>query len=163
MVRMLCVGALVACLSTAWGDDKEASFEELVPPVMVAVSKIDPEAGVVWVQTVRANGTPKYKGEANPPARQPEVIVVQLNPKAEFKGLQFRGGFTDTAGKAVAAADALKRLKVLDVVLLSGDGGKVHPLYLNAVKADTLVLTLERQEAPKLPPSGGIKVVPKDK
>ena len=162
MLRTLCLGLLGVCLSTARADDKP-SFEELVPPVMAVVNKVDAGAGVVQVYTVRANGTPKYKGEASPPPRQPELIVVRIDPRAELEGLQFRGAFTDTAGKPVPAADALKRLKALDVVLLSGDGGKVNPLYLNAVKADTLVLTLERQEAPKLPPGGGIKVVPKDK
>jgi hypothetical protein len=162
MLRVLSVGVLLASFAIAEADDKP-SFEELVPPVLAVVNKVEAEAGVVQVYTVRANGTPKYKGEASAPARQPEVIVVQLDPKAELKGLQFRGGFTDTAGKAVPWVDAVKRLKVLDVVLLSGDGGKVHPLYLNAVKADTLVLRLERQDAPKLPPGGGVKVVPKDK
>ena len=162
MLRMLCVGALVAFHSSAQGDIR-VSLEELVPPVMMFVTTVDDEAGVVCVATVPANGTPKYKGDADPPPRDSEVIVVQLNPKAELKGLQFRGGFTDTAGKSIPPEAALKRLRALDVVLLSGDGGKVHPVYLNAVKADILVLTLERRDAPKLPPGGGIKNVPKDK
>jgi hypothetical protein len=164
MRRAFSVGLCLLFVAGAGaGDNPAADPKSPVPPTIVLVSHIDAEAGTIRVNLFQGDGDPFYKGEPGRKRESARQTVVRLTPGGELKGSQFRGELSDAAGKVVPAADAFKRLKDGTTLLLSGDGGKVSPLYLQVVKEDTLVLVLERRDAPKLPPNGGIKFVPIEK
>jgi hypothetical protein len=85
---------------------------------------------VAMPQIVVIGGKPSLQPIAAPHPGRWQIIGFSLEQDEIY----------DTKGELIPAESAKRRLAPGQVVLLSADGKRVDPFYLQAVQADTLIL-----------------------
>ena len=134
--------------------DKPAPALTGLPPVIHAVTNVDPVKGVVLVEKTvlvelkAVEARPEVFLEPYQELIQPETV------RQESAVFPVKDGKVQTAnGKDLSAAEALKRLKAGMPILTSADGNPVSPGYLAIFQPDTIVLIPPGQAVPLPPPS----------
>ena len=143
MGRLKFVFALSLTLVTSIAiAEEKPNAAPIVPPRFVTVHQIDKPYGTIALTAVtlrfvaRAPAKEKETGGLNGP---------KVKPVYETRVLLYEPGFGevfDAEGKKLTDEDIWKRVKVGAIVLVSADGSKVHPEYLETIAKETLVFVL---------------------
>ena len=160
MTRQLFSAALLLVLGgAAWAEDKPKLPKG--PPPFQALARATLNKGVIefrltvpyLVQVFQETKTVVEGKEVIKTTVVAKLVTREDARQVKEKELQA----FDATGKKVSAKALLKRLKKPGAVLVSADGAKVDPFYLEIIKKDTLVLILP---SPKSEPESGLKPMP---
>ena len=149
MLRMLSTPTIVALalgVAVTAMAGEEPSLPRGAPPRFALVAEI----GGNWIllREVHHRGIAHVERHGN---ELRQVTKLSQETRLREYGLDKVGVFT-AEGKGVPAQDALKRLAVGSMVLVSADGRPVEAAYLKLCKADTLVFVPPQEDAGKLQP-----------
>jgi hypothetical protein len=167
--RALLIVAAGLLVGADRGKDKEPQLPKGQPPTLV-LAKADRE-GLAIRQMVRVaeyrqeqrTRTVKQNGQDRQVPYQVTVLDQRMEAR-EMRAGKFQAFGTD--GKPVDAKAAAGQLKGWTAVLLSADGKRVDPFYLQVIKEGTLVIVLPQPNSqpssisPVPPPAQKVPIKP---
>jgi hypothetical protein len=161
--------ALTAGLLVAAGRGKEEKSELPRGPAPIhTVARVDRAGRLIVTTPVTVYKMEERKRVVNRGGKEVEVTEFVRVPEVvlttrEVKNSQFQ--VFEAGGKKVEAKDLARRLTRWTPVLLSADGKKVDPFYLQVIKKGTPIILLppETQRMPEPIPAPRRPVKPKNR
>jgi hypothetical protein len=147
MGRLKFVFALsVTLVTTIAIAEEKPNAAPIVPPRFVTVWDLDKSNGKIALTTVTVRfvvRAPAKEKEADRELNGPKVKpVYETRVESYEPGV---GEVFDTQGKKLTDEDIWKKVKVGAIALVSGDGNKVHPVYLEMIAKETLIFVLPQR------------------